>query len=48
MREFCIKVIRECEQCALFNEETLQESNYPILVDDAYEKIGINLIGPLT
>lgn len=48
MREDCIKFIRECEQCTLFNEETSQESNYPILVGDAYVKIGIDLIGQLT
>lgn len=48
MREDCIKVIRECEQCALFNEEKLQNLISSILVGDAFEKIGIDLIGPHT
>ena len=47
MREDVEKVIRSCNECQRFNEGQKKTYNYPLLVGEAFERIGIDTMGPL-
>jgi hypothetical protein len=47
MREDVDKVIKSCEQCQFYNNTNRKKSYYPLLIGEAFERIGIDLMEPL-
>ena len=47
MRKDVIDTVQQCKECLLFNEDAPQKHYYPLLVDEAFERVGIDLIGPI-
>lgn len=46
MREDTNDILQKCKECMLFNDKGRSRGIYPILVGDAFERIGIDLMGP--
>lgn len=46
MRNDVSNIVPKCEECIKFNESRNPDFNYPILVGEALERIGIDTIGP--
>jgi hypothetical protein len=47
MQKDVANVLKSCKKCSLFNEKRKESCNYPLLIGKAFEKVGIDLIGPL-
>ena len=46
MREDTLDVVKRCEECMKFNNKKSATSNYPLMIGEAFERIGIDLMGP--
>ncbi|MGL5708461.1 MAG: reverse transcriptase domain-containing protein [Aeromonas sp.] len=46
LRDDVYKVLRSCKQCLSFNDKRPGASNYPLLIGEAFERVGIDLMGP--
>lgn len=47
MRNDCIELLKTCPECLIFNEDKITKANYPILIGESMERVGIDVIGPL-
>lgn len=43
----CKEILQTCSECLIFNDEREIKTNYPLLVGEIFDRIGIDLIGPL-
>jgi hypothetical protein len=46
MRKDVIDVIKACKECQKFNDNRKETMNYPLLIGEAFERVGIDLMGP--
>lgn len=48
MKVNIIDTLKSCKECMMFNNKGRNTSFYPLLVGEAFEKIGIDLMGPFS
>jgi hypothetical protein len=46
MREDTNKFVRNCKECLLFNDKNKDKGVYPLMIGEAFERVGIDLMGP--
>ncbi|MGL6195104.1 MAG: reverse transcriptase domain-containing protein, partial [Thermoguttaceae bacterium] len=48
MRTDVNEIVQNCSECLIFNDGRAPQFNYPLLIGEVFERIGLDTIGPLT